>query len=186
MPSAASRIDGGTPFRAARDAMMMVGRVEKREHEGADERRRARHAEEPDEHGQAQQTEHDRRDRGEVVDVHLDDVRPAVLQRVLLEVDRRRDADGERQQQRQRQREERAHHRAPYARLLRLTRVAVAEERTVEAQLQRIRLLQRSSIQRSWFSVNLPPSTDCAAMWPFMQHVHVVAREQPLRSRADR
>ena len=59
----------------------------------ADQRRRARQAEEVQEDREPEQTEHDRRHRGEVVDVHLDQVRPAIPRRELLEIDRRGDAD---------------------------------------------------------------------------------------------
>ena len=47
-----------------------------------------------------EQAEHDRRHGREVVDVHLDEVGPAVARRELLEVDGGRNPDGERQQQR--------------------------------------------------------------------------------------
>jgi hypothetical protein len=81
-------------FSAARVAMMMVGRVI-REHHAADqgaERGRPKNLEED---GEAQQAEDDRGHGGQVVDVDLDQVGPAVLGRELLEIDRRRDAERE-------------------------------------------------------------------------------------------
>ena len=56
---------------------MIVGSVIKRERHAADERRRTRQAENLQEHGEAQQSEHDRRHGRQVVDVDLDQVRPA-------------------------------------------------------------------------------------------------------------
>jgi hypothetical protein len=98
-PSAASRIEGGTAFSAARRGDDDGRQRHQRQHHAADQRRRARQAEEVDEHREAEQAEDDRRHRGEVVDVDLDQVGPAVLRRELLEVDRRGDADRERQHQ---------------------------------------------------------------------------------------
>jgi hypothetical protein len=59
----------------------------------------------PDEHREAQQAEDDRGHGGEVVDVDLDEVGPAVLRRELLEIDRRGDPDREAQQEADQQRD---------------------------------------------------------------------------------
>ncbi|GMU46291.1 MAG: hypothetical protein AMXMBFR26_10730 [Porticoccaceae bacterium] len=59
---------------------------------------RARDLEEIDEHRKPQQAEDDRGHGGEVVDVDLDEIRPAVLRRELFQVDRRRYPQRKRQQ----------------------------------------------------------------------------------------
>ncbi len=69
------------------------------QHQAADQRRRARHAEELDEHRQAQQAEDDGRHGGQVVDVDLDQVGEAVARGELFQVHRRGHADREGQQQ---------------------------------------------------------------------------------------
>ena len=59
VPSAASRIDGGTAFSAARVTMMIVGSVISDSYHAANEWCGSRQAEELDEDGETQQTEHD-------------------------------------------------------------------------------------------------------------------------------
>ena len=111
-PSAASLIDGGTALSAARDAMMIVGSTSSASTEAADQRRRSRQPEEIEEHRKSEQTEHDRRHGGEIVDVDLDDLGQPVLRRELLEIDRGRDADRKTEDQRHEQRQGRADQRA--------------------------------------------------------------------------
>ena len=69
------------------------GQHQKRQHQAADQRRRARQAEEIEEHRKAEQAEDDRGHRGEIVDIHLDELGQPVLRREFFEIDRRRDAD---------------------------------------------------------------------------------------------
>ena len=111
--------------------------------EPADQRRGARQAEEVDEHREAEQPEDDRGHRGEVVDVHLDEVRQPVGRCEFLEIDGGRDADGERQHEGDQQGVERADRGAPDPRELRLARVAGGEERGVEALLDAPGLFER-------------------------------------------
>ena len=127
-PSAASRIEGGTALIAARDAMMMVGRLISAITMPPTSGHRARHAEEAEEDRKSQQAEDDRRHGRQIVDVDLDDLGQPVLGRELLEVDRSRDADGKRQGDGHEDHHQRAHDGAEDARLLGLARVAVEEE----------------------------------------------------------
>ncbi len=106
-----------------------------RQHHAADERRRPRQPEEVEEHREAEQPEHDGGDGGEVVDVHLDDVRHPVLGGELLEVDGRRDAHRERDEEADEERVERAGDGAPQPRKLGKARVVVGEESPVEDRL---------------------------------------------------
>ena len=92
-PKAAERIDGGTAFKAARVAMMIVGsviNVSTRPPTTAAERG---HAGEVDEDRQAEQTIDDGGNRREVVDIDLDQIGQPVLRRKLLQIDRCRNAD---------------------------------------------------------------------------------------------
>ena len=115
MPSAASRIDGGTAFSAARVAMMMVGSVS-----SASTRPPTSGAE----RGRPKKLMNTARpSRPKTIDgtaarlLMLTSMRSVsrFLRRELLEVDRRRDAERERQHQRDQQHEERADQRAPDA-----------------------------------------------------------------------
>src|SRR3546814_12266609 len=67
--------------------------IYQRQDHAADQGRRARQPEEAEEDGKTEQTEHDRGHCREIVDVDLDEVRPAVLARELLQVDGGGDAD---------------------------------------------------------------------------------------------
>ena len=79
IPSAASRIDGGTDLRAARVAMIMVGNVISVRTNpptiGAD----CRQANEVDEKRQTENAEHDRGNRSQVGDIDFNEVSPAVF-----------------------------------------------------------------------------------------------------------
>ncbi len=119
MASAASRIDGGTAFSAAREAMMMVGSVSSVSTNpptmGAERGmpKKFRNTASPSRPNTIDGT------AARLFDVHLDEVRPAVALREFLEIDGGGDAHGEGQQQRYGQRVDRANQRAPDAGLLR-------------------------------------------------------------------
>ena len=67
---------------------------QQRQRQAADQRRGARQVEGVEEHGEAQEAEHDRGHGGQIVDVDLDQVGEAVLGRELLEIEGGRDAGG--------------------------------------------------------------------------------------------
>ena len=97
-PSAASRIEGGTALIALRPAMTITGMVisaSVRPPTSGAERGRPKRAEE---HREAEQAEDDRGHRREIVDRDLDQVGPAVLRRIFLEIERRQHADREGEQ----------------------------------------------------------------------------------------
>ena len=146
-PSAASRIEGGTAPIGGAGGDDDGRQRHQRQHQAADQRGRARQAGEVDEHGQAEQAEDDRGHGGQVVDVDLDQVGPAVLRRELLQIDRGGDAERHGQQQHGHHHEERADQRDADAGRLRLARVAVGEQAGVEAlrQMRRRRRACRSS-----------------------------------------
>ena len=98
-PSAAERIDGGTAASAARVAMMIVGSVISDSTSPPTSGGRTRQAKEVDEHGKAEQAEHDRRHGCQIVDVDLDEIGKSRLLGELLEIDRGGDADRQRQKQ---------------------------------------------------------------------------------------
>src|SRR3546814_12918670 len=82
--------------------------IYQRQDHAADQGRRARQPEEAEEDGKTEQTEHDRGHCREIVDVDLDEVRPAVLARELLQVDGGGDADRNADQEADEERVERA------------------------------------------------------------------------------
>src|SRR3546814_20784500 len=82
--------------------------IYQRQDHAADQGRRARQPEEAEEDGKTEQTEHDRGHCREIVDVDLDEVRPAVLARELLQVDGGGDADRKADQEADEERVERA------------------------------------------------------------------------------
>src|SRR3546814_16006281 len=82
--------------------------IYQRQDHAADQGRRARQPEEAEEDGKTEQTEHDRGHCREIVDVDLDEVRPAVLARELLQVDGGGDADRKADQDADEERVERA------------------------------------------------------------------------------
>ena len=107
-PSAASRIDGGTAFSDARVEMMIVGRVISVRTSPPTSGCGLRQVHELDEHRQTEDTKDDGRHRGEVRDIHLDQIGEAVLRCEFFEIDRRRNTDGQRQAQHHQHHEERA------------------------------------------------------------------------------
>ncbi len=141
-PSAASRIEGGTAVNAARDAMMITGSVIKLSTSPPTSGAERGNPNDVDEQRETEQAEHDRRHGSEVVDVHLDQIGPAVAPRELLEIDRGRDAERERQEQRHEQHVERADRRAPDARELGIARIAGREEVAIETQPDALLLLE--------------------------------------------
>jgi hypothetical protein len=78
-PSAASRIDGGTALSAAARGDDDGGQRHQREHQGANNRGRLRKANKIDEQRQAENTEHNRGNSGQIGNVDLDQIGPAVL-----------------------------------------------------------------------------------------------------------
>jgi hypothetical protein len=135
-PSAASRIEGGTAFSEARVEMMIVGSVisvsTSPPTSGADCGRCANWMNT----ARPEDAEHDRGHRGEVRDVHLDQVGEPVLRREFLEVDRGGHADRQRQRQHHQHHEERAQHRHADARRLGVVGgVGAGDEGPVEALL---------------------------------------------------
>ena len=88
-----SRIDGGTARIASRPATITHRQHQQAQGQAAGEQHVAEAERPADEEGEAEDPVDDRRDRGEVLDVELDEaVEPALAVRVLLEVDRGRDA----------------------------------------------------------------------------------------------
>ena len=142
-PSAASRIDGGTAVSAARDAMMITGSVIRLSTSPPTSGAERGKPNTLMNSASPSKPEHDRRHGGEVVDVDLDQVGPAIARRELFEIDRRRNAERKRQRERDEQHEERADRRAPDARELGIARIAAREEVAIE--LQRRRVLAASS-----------------------------------------
>lgn len=71
----------------------------------------------------------------QIVDVDLDEIRPAASAGKLLEIDRRGDADREGQEQGHEERIEGAHRRAPNPRKLGFARIAAREECGIETLL---------------------------------------------------
>ena len=111
MPRAASRMEGGTDFKAARAAIMMVGKVIRVSTRTAHDGRTTRQTEKVDEHGQAEQTENDGRNRRQIIDVDFNQIRPFIDRSELFQINRRGDADGKRQKKRANQRKKRARER---------------------------------------------------------------------------
>ncbi len=68
--------------------MMIVGSTSSARTRPPTKGRGPRQAEEIEEYRQAEQTEHDRRHRGEIVDIHLDHFGQPVLRREFLKIDR--------------------------------------------------------------------------------------------------
>ena len=89
-----SRIEGGTARIASRPAMITTGSTSSAEREAAGQHHAAELEGPANEEGEPEDPVDDRGDRGEVLDVDLDEpVPPALPVGVLLEVDRGRDPD---------------------------------------------------------------------------------------------
>ena len=129
---AASRIEGGTAFRAARVAMMIVGSVISDSTmpptSGAERGRPKK----PRNTARPSKPEHDGRHSREVVDVDLDQVGQPVRRREFLQINRRGDAHGEGNQETDEQRIERADNSTGQTGLLRKATVRVHEQLPVE------------------------------------------------------
>ena len=123
-------IEAGTERIASREEMITVGQHDEREDDA-----RPASSTRPiptgpaDDEREPEDAVDDRGHRGEVLDVQLEQaVVPALLARVLLEVDRRRDADRHRHREQQDREVDRRQDRGPRAGLLRQRRRRVGEQ----------------------------------------------------------
>ena len=142
MPSAASRIDGGTPLDRVAPGDDDHRHRHQRQRQPADQRRRSRQVEGAEEHRQPEQPEDDRRHRRQVVDRYLDQVGPAVPRRIFLQVQRRQHADREGEAQRDQHGQQRPLERAPDADARRVGRIGGGKEAPGEAGRQRMARVQ--------------------------------------------
>ena len=177
--SAPSLIEGGTAPMATRAVMMMVGSVIRASVRPPTIGAERGQVQDIEEQRQAEQSEHDRGHGGEVVDVDLDEVGPAVLGGEGLEIDGGEDTERESKRQRHGKGQDRPDYRAQDAGELGLTRIATAEEPRVEARAHLTRAGQ--GVDPGEIAVLEPPfGFGAVALDPALaHHVDIVRGRQP-------